>query len=115
MNKLQRLIHREIEKQVSMRQIARDAGVVYTSVFDYYHSATEPRGKNLKKLANYFGVDPHTLMEDEQQKVLQISHALKTAPVEHDEWTEIAKKLTVQQRTLLLDLASQFVASNEQT
>lgn len=64
MRKLQKLISDKLDEGKSLRQIAHESGVEYTSVSNYYHRNVEPRGKNLGLLATYFRVPFADLLDD---------------------------------------------------
>lgn len=64
MRKLQKLIHDYVSGGKSLRQIAAESQVEYTSISNYYHRNVEPRGKNLGLLAAYFNVPFADLLDD---------------------------------------------------
>lgn len=61
---LQKLIGDKVEGGKSLRRIAEESGVEYTSISNYYHRNVEPRGKNLALLARYFNIHFAELMDD---------------------------------------------------
>lgn len=72
MRMLHKLISQKVAEGKSLRQIAKESGVEYTSVHNYYHRPeTEPRGKNLKLLADYFGVHFADLVDDVEDQSFQ--------------------------------------------
>ena len=64
MNYLQKLIEDKKREGFSLRRIAKESGVEYRSLYNYFKSGTEPRGKNLRLLAEYFKVEFYELLED---------------------------------------------------
>lgn len=61
---LQKLIDDRVKDGKSLRRIAEESGVEYTSISNYYHRNVEPRGKNLALLAKYFRIHFAELMDD---------------------------------------------------
>lgn len=64
MKRLQKLIQDAVDEGKSLRRISIESGVEYTSISNYFHQEVEPRGKNLGKLADYFGVHFSDLLDE---------------------------------------------------
>lgn len=63
MNTLQKLIDMKVKEGKSLRRLADEIGVDYKSIRNY-REGTEPRGKNLARLADYFNVHFADLLDD---------------------------------------------------
>lgn len=60
MNSIKYLLDR---KGVLQKQFALDIGVSQPTVSDWIHNRKDPRGENLKKVAEYFGVTPDIIKD----------------------------------------------------
>ena len=95
---LQKLIEKKVREGVSLRQIAKESGVEYTSVNNYLGGTVEPRRGNLKKLSEYFNVPFHALWEEHN------GHEALTLGKKQLEIAELASSLSDDEAQLLLDL-----------
>jgi SOS-response transcriptional repressor LexA len=64
MKLLQKLIKDAVDEGKSLRRIAIESCVEYTSVSNYYHRDVEPRGKNLGLFSKYFKVPFYDLLDE---------------------------------------------------
>jgi transcriptional regulator with XRE-family HTH domain len=100
MKVIQVLIDRKVkDEKKSLRQIAHESGVEYTSVNNYYHSNVEPRGKNAKLLGEYFRIPFHVLFDEYTP-----DHQRLMLSDKQRELAEIAPDVTDDEAQLLLDL-----------
>lgn len=60
MNSIKYLLER---KGVLQKQFALDIGVSQPTVSDWIHNRKDPRGENLQKVADYFGVTPDVIKD----------------------------------------------------
>lgn len=60
---LQHLIGKGLSSGKALRDIEKESGVDHTNLSRYYNKGSEPDSKNLAKLANYFGVEFHELLD----------------------------------------------------
>lgn len=94
MKVLQKLIHDAKENGKSLRRIADESGVEYTSVSNYYHRNVEPRGKNLGMLADYFKVPFYDLLDE------YVSHTNIGPETSHTKFTGYISTVTQGHRTV---------------
>lgn len=70
---LQKLIIDEVNGGKSLRRIAADSGVEYTSIYNYFHkNMKDIKSQNLKMLSDYFKVPFYSLLEDADSSAFRI-------------------------------------------
>ena len=63
MNRLQKYISDKLRAGMTLREMSRESGVSHTNLSRYHKLGKEPDSVNLTKLAHYFGVEFHDLLE----------------------------------------------------
>lgn len=91
------------KRGVSVTKVAQDIGIAPTTAYDWIKTDAKPRQATIKKVADYFGVDP-SYFEQEELKLIPV-HVITT---EEQQILMMLNTLTEERKTLVLELIKEL-------
>lgn len=105
MNRLQKLLTDKLKTGKTLRDIARETEVSHSSLSRYHQKGSEPDSVNLVRLAAYFGVEFHELLEpyDPKKPTFDLGPTLEDQ-LAYQEWQTLSPDQKLQAVQMLRKL-----------
>lgn len=108
MNRLQKYISDKLRAGMTLREMSRESGVSHTNLSRYHNQGKEPDSVNLTKLAHYFNVEFHDLLEpfDPRKPAFNLGPTLEDQ-LAYQEWQTLSPDQKLQAVQMLRRLKAE--------